>query len=103
MRTLNFNIEKQTLEKSGDFSHIVSGSSGYLKCQFSFCKEWDGLFKIAEFRKYLDSKVYPVQIYMNFCYVPEEVLDGSRWYIDVVGKKGEKQIKTNKVMVRQEV
>lgn len=103
MRTLKFNVGQQTIKKSGDFSNIVSGSSGYLKCQFSFDSEWNGFLKVAEFRKYLDSDVFPVPVINNACTVPDGVLDGSQWYVNVIGKSGNKQITTNKVLIRQEV
>lgn len=102
MRILKFNVDQQTISKDGDFSNIVSGSIGYLKCEFSFCSEWNGLLKVAEFRKYLDSEVYPVQVYKNSCIVPSEVLDGSQWYVNVVGKSEGKKISTDKVLIRQE-
>lgn len=103
MRTLKFNINQQIINKSGDFSNIVSGSSGYLKCEFSFDSEWNNLLKVAEFRKYLDSDVYPMPIINNSCNVPDAVLDGSQWYVNVIGKSGKKQIATNRILVRQEV
>lgn len=103
MRTLNFDVKQQTIKKSGDFSKIVSGSSGYLKCQFSFDTEWNGLLKAAEFRKYIDSDVFPMPIINNVCIVPDAVLDGSQWYVNVIGKSGSKQITTNRALIRQEV
>lgn len=103
MRTLRFNINQQSIKKEGDFSNIVSGSVGYLKCEFSFDSEWSGLRKVAEFRKYLDSEVYPVQVENNSCMVPYHVLDGSQWYVNVIGRGKTKQITTNRVLVRQGV
>lgn len=38
MRTLKFNVGQQIIKKSGDFSNIASGSSGYLKCSFRLMK-----------------------------------------------------------------
>lgn len=103
MRTLKFNINQQTIKKCGDFSNIVSGSSGYLKCEFSFDSEWNNLLRVAEFRKSLDGEVYPNPIINNSCIVPDEVLDGIQWYVNVVGRNNNEKIATNRVLIRQEV
>ena len=103
MRTLNFNVNQQIISKEGDFSNIVSESAGYLKCKFSFCSEWEGFLKIAEFRRFENGDCFPVKIENGFCEVPAEVLGGRKWYVSVVGKNGKKKITTNKELIRQEV
>lgn len=103
MRTLNFSVHNQCLSKQGDFSNIVSGSQGYLKCTFSFCSEWDGLLKVAEFRVYESDDPILEKIISNSCMVPAEVTKKKQWYVNVIGKKGEKKITTNKERIKQEV
>lgn len=52
MRILNFKINGQKLEKTGDFSGIIRGSRKYLKCRFDFIsREWLTMTRIAEWRK----------------------------------------------------
>lgn len=90
------------ISKKGDFSNIVSGSAGYLKCEFSFCSEWDGLLKVAEFRRYENGDCFPVKIENGSCEVPPEVLGGRKWYVNVVGKYISTKITTNKCCINQE-
>lgn len=105
MRKLNFNVKNQMIEKdsSCDFCGIVSGTSGYLYASFDFSKEWDGLVKVAEFRRYETSQCFPEMVINGMCEIPKEVLDGKRWCVDVVGKNEDTRITTNKCYVNQEV
>lgn len=103
MRKLYFKVVKQKLQKNGNFYGIISGTSGYLSCEFSFCDEWKTLLKVAEFRKKDNGEVFPVKIIGNTCMVPKEVTDGTQWYITVIGKNEQKTITTNRVKVAQEV
>lgn len=103
MRTLKFNVSGQNIKKDPncDFNGIVKGTKGYLQTEFAFNSDWDGLLKIAEFRKFETSKPVPVAISGNKCMVPEEVTAGRKWLIDVIGKRGEFRITTNNVEVNQ--
>ena len=42
MRVLNFDVNAQRLQKNpeSDFTGIIRGSKGFLKCGFSLSKEW---------------------------------------------------------------
>lgn len=106
MRTLEFNVEKQRLNKRTDcdFSGLVAGTVGYLNAKFYFSDdEWGRCStKIARFwigeqehAEILDES--------NCCIIPSEVLTGSRFGVSVIGAAPGYRIETNKIKVRQEV
>lgn len=104
MRILKFEANGQKLKKesSCDFSGIVPGTSGYLKASFSFSAEWTGMVKVAEFRKLTSDEPVSVPIINNECMVPADVTGGDRWYVKVIGKRGDVLIPTGNYRVRQE-
>ena len=104
MRILEFEVSGQKLlkEKSCDFSGITPGSEGYLKAHFLFSPEWAGSVRVAEFRTYANSEPVSVPIINNECMVPSEVTGGDKWYVKVIGKKGDVIIPTGNCRVRQE-
>lgn len=104
MRILEFSVDKQKLVKSGDFSGIVSGSKGYLKCKFNFISEdWTACKVVAVFKH--NNEEYAVAVNNDrTCMVPNEVTDGRCFKIKMVGVKGKDySITTNKVLISQEV
>lgn len=103
MRTLAFKVDAQKIQKSGDFSGIVSGTAGYLKASFLFSKDWKHMVKVAEFRKKWGSDYVPVKIINNQCMVPQEVLLGIQWTVKVIGKRGDIILTTEECTVTQEV
>ena len=102
MRTLNFNIENQSLKKNGDFSGIIRGSKQYLKCLFAFDGDtWNGLRKIAVFEN-LNGE-YAVDLSRDSsCMVPDEVTDGRFFRVKIAGIGKNTKIFTNKELVCQE-
>ena len=104
MRTLRFSVESQKIrhDPNCDFSGLVSGTAGYLKASFKFSKEWSGMVKVAEFRKYLCSEPISVPIINNECAVPDTVTGGKAWYVKIVGKRGGVIIPTGNCKVEQE-
>ena len=104
MRTLKFavNAQRITSDPNCDFSGLVSGTAGYLKASFKFSKEWSGMVKVAEFRKYLCSEPISVPIINNECAVPAEVTDGKAWNVKVIGKRGDVILPTCNCKVEQE-
>ena len=105
MRTLYFHVDQQRLlkDKDCDFTHIVAGSSGYLKASFVFSDEWAGCKKAASF--YVDEQEYAVLLDKNNnCIIPQEALVGAEFYISVTGaKSGGYKIPTNRIKITQEV
>lgn len=102
MRTLQFSVDKQRLTKNGDFSKIVRGSKGYLKCYFIFeDDDWKNHKVAAIFENSNDE--YPVAVkHDGTCEVPNEVTDSKYFKIRLVGLKNETRIITNKILVSQE-
>lgn len=102
MRKLQFSINGQKLSKSGDMSHIVRGSKGYLLCSFIFDSEdWTG-YKIAAVFEVQDEE-YAVPVSSSGeCLVPDEVTDSSYFKLRLVGKKNDLMLTTNRVLISQE-
>ena len=103
-RILRFNVNGQKITKdpSCDFSGLIPGTSGYIKAEFIFSKEWDGCAKVVGFRS--GNNEYDPKILQDgrFCVIDEEVLMRSMFYIYVVGKKRDFRIKTNEILVKQD-
>lgn len=104
MRVLEFDVNGQNLSKSKncDFSGIVHGSDGYLKARFTFSNDWSGMVKVAEFRTHVSSEPVSIPIINNECMVPADVTGGDRWYVKVIGKRGNILIPAGNCRVRQE-
>lgn len=104
MRTLRFVVDAQKIspDPSCDFSGIVPGTAGYLHAAFEFSVEWRGLAKVAEFRRYSTDEVFPAKIINGECVIPAETLRGKKWYVNVVGKRGNIRMTTDRAEVKQE-
>ena len=104
MRTLKFIVNGQdiTLDPNCDISSLVPGTSGYVKAEFSFSKEWDGCAKVAAFYSNLGREFTP-QLLKNgkVCEIPTEALKKSIFKVKVLGQKSDYTICTNKVVVYQ--
>ena len=104
MRILSFTVDGQKLSKNGDFSNIIRGSKGYLKCKFSFNgNDWSKHRVIAVFRVH-DNEEYAVLLnHDGTCMVPDEVTDGAYFKMELVGVSSDKTITitTNKELVEQ--
>lgn len=98
MRTLQFKVSGQKLEKTGDFNNIVAGSKQYLQCKFVFTDaDWIGITKVAVF-----NSAYPEKLNsMNACSIPDKVTNGRKISVRLIGKKGDKRITTNSVSIVQ--
>jgi hypothetical protein len=104
MRVLRFIVNDQFIEKDPncDFSGLVPGTKGYLTAEFIFSKEWDGFFKVAAFYSVLGTE-YPPQVLEDgkTCLIPEEALKKRFFRIQIIGRKLETRLKTNKIEVYQ--
>ena len=106
MRTLEFNVDKQRLNKKSDcdFRGLVAGTVGYLQAKFYFSTdEWNQCsVKIARF--WIGEQEHAESLDMNdCCVIPAEVLTGSKFEVSVIGAAPGYRIETNKITVRQEV
>lgn len=91
-------------QKDGcDFTGIISGTKGYICLNFVFSQEWDGLLKVLQTSNEYDfSNEHSKSIMNNVCMLPDEVTDQNVIYLRVIGKKGNKKMVTNTIILRQE-
>ena len=104
MRTLKFVVEGQRirLDPVCDFSGIVPGTSGYLHATFEFSSEWRGLAKVTEFWRGNTDESFPAKIINGKCEIPAEALRMKKWYVNIVGKRGNIRMTTDRAEVKQE-
>lgn len=102
MRLLNFNVNGQKLSKNGDFSGIVRGTKGYLKCSFNFDGEdWRNCKIAAVFKNRAGE--YPVAMSNErIVMIPPEITAEKSFKLWVVGMKDGYKITTNKLLISQE-
>lgn len=102
MRSLMFKVKGQKITKDPEcnFEGLVAGTKGYLKAVFTFSEEWDDCILVASFRRGIHE--HGALIKNNECEIPPEVLNTTAFSVAVIGKRGDYQITTNKVFVRQE-
>ena len=101
MRILPFTVNGQKLAKNGDFSNIIRGTKGYLKCKFDFEDEgWDGCNIIAIFET-KDKEYGELLNADKTCMVPDDVTDFSNFKLALTGVSEKKRISTNKELIEQ--
>lgn len=100
MRELRFKVSGQTLRKAGDFSRIVTGSRGFLRCRFDFDETWNGFAKAAAFTGE-DGAEHAERIVNGQCAVPDDVTAGDSFTVRVVGKRDGAKAETTAATVRQ--
>lgn len=101
MRTLKFKIDGQRIKKDPecDFSGLITGSKGYLECEFEFTRDWAGLAKAAIFETGDYVKYQP--LVNNRCNVPDEVTDSTKIHVHVFGKDNTMVLSTNTAVILQ--
>jgi len=105
MRTLRFIVKGQTisLDPQCDFKGLIPGTEGYLEAEFSFSKEWESCIKVVAFFSNLGREYEPqVLNRRNVCIIPQEALANRIFKVQVVGKKDNYTLRTNRIAVRQE-
>lgn len=101
MRILDFSVEGQKLEKNGDFSNIIKGSKGYLKCRFKFNSEWMGYKVVVIFER--NKKETPISLNKDkTCMIPDEMSQVSSFKVKLIGDKNGNRITTNDILIEQE-
>lgn len=104
MRTLKFIVDQQIIKQDPncDFSGLVPGTEEYLQAEFVFSKEWVGCTKVAAFYSSM-GKEYEPQLLENgkTCIIPAKALERRSFKVQVIGKKGDFKITTNKATVSQ--
>lgn len=103
MRTLEFIVEGQTIKKSPscNFDGLVPGTDGYLQAKFSFSKEWNGTARVVGF--WTNRQECPPKILKDgrTCMIPAEALVNKRFELQVLGKREDLVISTNKIEIVQ--
>ena len=104
MRTLSFIVDKKIIKKDPNcnFGGLIPGTEGYLQAKFIFSHDWDGCVKVAGFSSKM-GKEYKPQILKDgcTCMIPAEALSKVEFKIQVVGKKEDLTLTTNKIAVKQ--
>lgn len=103
MRTLRFIVTGKNIKQDPtcNFSGLFPGKNSKVRAEFSFSSEWDNKVKVAAFWSMLDSEYKPQEIVDGACDIPAEALEKATFKIQVLGKKGEDRIDTNKLTIRQ--
>lgn len=95
---LQFTVSNQRIDRTDVFT-IVEGSDNYLKAQFSFTADWNGMIKTGVFIDE-DGNVHPSLCINDICDVPTEWLVKQRGAVGVIGSDGVTKITTDAVKVR---
>lgn len=96
MKTLQFLISNNKLS-------LMNKPDKYSLCSFEFeGREWNSCKAIAVFEK--SKTTYPVAINKNgICEIPNNLLDGSFFRIQVIRINNDVKTKTNTILINKEV
>ena len=104
MRVLRFIVDGQLIKKDPacNFDNLVPGTEGFVQANFTFSKEWEGCAKVVAFYSPL-GREYPPRVLADgkTCIIPDEALQKRKFKMQVIGKKSDFKITTNKVTVSQ--
>lgn len=104
MRTLRFIVKGQTisLDPQCDFEGLIPGTEGYLQAEFSFSKEWESCVKVVAFFSNLGREYEPQVVNkQNVCIIPHDALKNRVFKVQVIGKKENYTLRTNRIAVKQ--
>lgn len=104
MRTLKFIVNDQTIAKDPNcnFDGLVPGSEGYLQAEFSFSSEWNGCRKVAAFYSRFGKEYQPQMLEDGkTCMIPTDAIKKAYFKIQVLGKKDNVGLVTNKLEIHQ--
>lgn len=104
MRLLRFCVVGQKLSRNpeSDFTGLIRGSKGFLKCSFSLSEEWKGCRVAASFWRY-DKEIDAAPVIGGNCTIPDSVTDYREFEVSLVGVRKGYRITTNRVKIEQEV
>lgn len=104
MRTLKFIVKGQTisLDPNCNFEGLAPCTEGYLQAEFSFSKGWESCIKVVAFFSNLGVEFEPqVLNKTNVCIIPPEALKNRIFKLQVIGKRDNYVIRTNRLGVYQ--
>ena len=102
-RRLKFIVNKQIIspDPDCDFAALVPGSNDYLEAEFSFSSDWDECAKVVAFYSMFGEEYTPQILSENICTIPQEALKRQKFKIQVIGKKDQYGLSTNKLVISQ--
>lgn len=104
MRTLKFIVTDQLikLDPLCETDELVPGTESYITAEFTFSREWAGYTAVASFRSMLGREYEPQRLIDGkYCLIPSEALRKRSFKVQVIGKKGDSRLTTNRVIVTQ--
>lgn len=104
MRILRFCVSGQKLSRNpeSDFTGLIRGSKGFLKCSFSLSEEWKDCRVAASFWHY-DKEIDAAPVIGGNCVIPDSVTDCREFELSLVGVRKGYRITTNRAKIEQEV
>lgn len=105
MRTLKFIVDNKTIKQDPacDFSGLFPSTEKNVMAEFTFSSEWKSAIKVIAFWSILGSEYEPQALKDGkSCMIPVEALARPAFKIQILGKKGNSKIATNKLTVYQE-
>lgn len=104
MRTLKFIVDGQKIrpDPTCDFSGLDPGTTGYLRAEFTFSKEWNNTVKVAGFYSNLGKEYEPRLLKDGrTCLIPAEATKKRVFKIQILGNNGSCTLQTNRFAVDQ--
>ena len=103
MRVLRFIVDGEKIYQDPlcDFGGLFPGRNYDVQAEFTFSSDWDNKTKVAAFWSIIGAEYEPQVLQDNTCMIPPEALDRSAFKIQVLGKKGNSNISTNKLVILQ--
>lgn len=104
MRTLRFIVDAENIkcDPACDFSGLFPGRNPHIRAEFTFTPEWNDKAKVVAFWSILDAEYEPQELDNDSsCVIPSEALSRASFKIQVLGKRGNTKLITNKLTVRQ--
>lgn len=104
MRTLRFIVDQQHVKRDPtcNFEGLVPGAYNCLKAEFVFSSDWNGCTKVAAFYSPLGRELPPQVLKDGYsCVIPMEAVARRSFKIQLVAKKGNLKLTTNKIEIKQ--
>ena len=103
MRVLRFIVDGEKIYQDPwcDFGGLFPGRNDGIQAEFTFSNDWDNKVKVAAFWSIRGAEYEPQALKDNACMIPPEALDRAAFKIQVLGKKGNSNIRTNKLAILQ--
>lgn len=101
MKTLRFLVKGQMIKKDPAFPFykMVAGSSNYYKAKFTMDASWTGYSCLAHFEA--DGYEKYVPIIDGEAAFPDEIMQYKKFFVSVIGRKGDSTLLTNKNRIIQ--